>query len=138
MISQPPPDPDPPASRRRAGQLEAQIVTVLTEAGGALTTGEVLERLGAEAGLSYSTVVTTLTRLHRKGIVTRRRHGRAFRYRAVADATGLTAFRMNRLLSREDDRASVLRRFVSGLDPDDEELLRDLLSQSDPPKDQDG
>ncbi|MFC5751018.1 BlaI/MecI/CopY family transcriptional regulator [Actinomadura rugatobispora] len=111
--------------------MEAQILTVLAEAEQPLTTGEVLERLGAGAGLSYSTVVTTLNRLHSKGVASRRRHGRAFRYRAVADAAGLTAFRMNRLLSKEDDRASVLRRFVSSLDPGDEELLRDLLRQDD-------
>ncbi|MBW8487482.1 BlaI/MecI/CopY family transcriptional regulator [Actinomadura sp. PM05-2] len=107
--------------------MEAQIITVLAEADRPLTTGEVLERLGADSGLSYSTVVTTLTRLHRKGALARHRHGRAFRYQAMADAADLTALRMNRLLAEDPDRASVLRRFVGTLDPGDEDVLRDLL-----------
>ncbi|GAA2117708.1 BlaI/MecI/CopY family transcriptional regulator [Actinomadura napierensis] len=123
--------PGTPPPRRRPGELEAQIITVLVEAGAPLTTGEVLKRLGPGGGLSYSTVVTTLTRLHKKGAAVRSRHGRAFRYRAVADAAALTASRMSRLLSDEADRASVLRRFVSTLDPDDEEILRELLRDQD-------
>ncbi|MGI5200443.1 BlaI/MecI/CopY family transcriptional regulator [Spirillospora sp. CA-108201] len=128
-----PPEPDRPAARRRAGQLETQIINVLTEADRPLTTGDVLKALGSEATLSYSTVVTTLNRLHTKGVATRRRHGRAFRYEAVADAAGLTAFKMSRLLREEHNRASALRRFVSTLDPGDEELLRDLLQQGQHP-----
>jgi predicted transcriptional regulator len=99
----------------------------LVEAGRSLTPSEVLEVLNASTTLSYSTVVTTLTRLYKKGSVARQRHGRAYKYGAMADAPGLIAGRMSRLLSEERDRASVLRRFVSALDPGDEELLRELL-----------
>ncbi|GAA1360684.1 BlaI/MecI/CopY family transcriptional regulator [Catellatospora chokoriensis] len=113
--------------RRRSGQLESQIVTVLTEAGVALTPGQVRDRLAAQADLSYSTVVTILTRLHAKGAVIRERRGRAYHYAAVRDAAGLVADRMTRLLAAESDRGSVLRRFVGGLDADDEQILRALL-----------
>ena len=121
-------DPERGSGRRRAGQLEGQIVTVLTQAGRGLTPGEVRARLPE---LSYSTVVTILTRLYDKGAATRRRDGRAYRYEAVADAAALVAGRMNRLLTEEPDRASVLRRFVSTLDEQDEEFLRALLRDSD-------
>lgn len=124
------PDHEPEAAdagRRRAGQLEARIVTVLTEAGLALTPGEVRDRLAPQADLSYSTVVTILTRLHTKGALIRQRDGRAYRYAAVRDAAGLVADRMARLLSAESDRTSVLRRFVGGLDAEDEQILRTLL-----------
>ncbi|WP_030166451.1 BlaI/MecI/CopY family transcriptional regulator [Spirillospora albida] len=130
MTRNPPHEPGHRTPRRRSGELEAQVITVLAEADRPLTTGEVMERL-ADDGLAYSTVVTTLTRLHRKGVAARRRRGRAYRYEAVADAAGLTAYRMNRLLTGEDDRASVLRRFVGALDPGDEEVLRDLLREPD-------
>ncbi|GAA1413006.1 BlaI/MecI/CopY family transcriptional regulator [Catellatospora coxensis] len=113
--------------RRRSGQLESQIITVLTEAGLALTPGQVRDRLAPQADLSYSTVVTILTRLHAKGAVIRERHGRAYHYAAVRDAAGLVADRMTRLLAAEPDRTSVLRRFVGGLDAGDEEILRALL-----------
>lgn len=82
---------------------------------------------GRRADLSYSTVVTILTRLHAKGAVIRERHGRAYRYAAVRDAAGLVADRMARLLAAESDRGSVLRRFVGSLDAEDEQILRSLL-----------
>ncbi|MEV4414925.1 BlaI/MecI/CopY family transcriptional regulator [Catellatospora sp. NPDC049609] len=113
--------------RRRAGQLESQIVTVLTESGLALTPGQVRDRLAPQTELSYSTVVTILTRLYGKGAVIRERDGRAYRYAAVQDAAGLVAERMTRLLEAEPDHTSVLRRFVGSLDADDERFLRALL-----------
>ncbi|MFC6020480.1 BlaI/MecI/CopY family transcriptional regulator [Plantactinospora solaniradicis] len=125
----PPADASSESARRRPGQLEAQVVTVLVEAEGPLTPGEVRDRLDPGGGLSYSTVVTTLTRLFDKGAVTRDRDGRAYRYGAVRDAAGLVAERMSRLLAAEPDRGSVLRRFVSTLDDGDEQILRGLLRQ---------
>jgi predicted transcriptional regulator len=114
------------SGRRRArGQLEAEILTVLHQAGGPLTTGEVAERLGGR--LAYSTVVTILTRLHAKRQLTRTPRGRAYAYAPVADEAGLAARRMRGLLDGRPDRAAVLSRFVGDLTADDEELLRHLL-----------
>ncbi|BCJ76302.1 hypothetical protein CS0771_58460 [Catellatospora sp. IY07-71] len=129
MSTRPPDAPDP--GRRRSGELESQIVTVLTAAETALTPGEVRERLIPQSDLSYSTVVTILTRLHAKGAVIRERDGRAYRYAALRDAAGLVADRMTRLLTAEADHSSVLRRFVGSLDADDERLLRELLRDGD-------
>ncbi|WP_170167253.1 BlaI/MecI/CopY family transcriptional regulator [Actinoplanes xinjiangensis] len=116
------------SGRRRPGQLETEIVTVLASATAPMTPGEVRDALDPTGALSYSTVVTTLTRLHEKEAVARHRDGRAFRYGALADPAGLVADRMSRLMAVEPDRASVLRRFVSTLDEDDERLLRELLA----------
>jgi predicted transcriptional regulator len=121
-------DPGRPG-RRRPGQLEAQIVTVLNASPEPLTPGEVRDHLDPGGALSYSTVVTTLSRLYEKGAVTRHRDGRAFRYGAVSNAAGLVADRMSRLLASEPDRTSVLRRFVTTLDSRDEQILRDLLRE---------
>ncbi|MEV4133146.1 BlaI/MecI/CopY family transcriptional regulator [Dactylosporangium sp. NPDC049742] len=125
-MSTPPPPGD---RRRRPGQLEAQVITVLGAAAGPLTPGEVRDLLDPDGALSYSAVVTTLTRLHEKGSVTRHRDGRAFRYGALRDAAGLVAERMSRLLAEEPDRATVLRRFVGTLDDRDEQTLRALLRE---------
>ncbi|GIE30716.1 hypothetical protein Ait01nite_037610 [Actinoplanes italicus] len=122
-----------PSSRRKPGQLETEIVTVLATASAPMTPGEVRHALCPHGSLSYSTVVTTLTRLHEKGQVARHRDGRAFRYGALSDPAGLVADRMTRLMAVEPDRASVLRRFVSTLDEDDERLLRELLNASEEP-----
>ncbi|BCB83147.1 hypothetical protein Psuf_004600 [Phytohabitans suffuscus] len=107
------------------------MVTVLVEAGQPLTPGEVRERLDPSLALSYSTVVTTLTRLYEKDAVTRHRDGRAYRYGALDDAAALVARRMSHLLAAEPDHVPVLRRFVRSLNADDEQTLRDLLNRAD-------
>jgi predicted transcriptional regulator len=115
----------PGSPRRAAGELAAATLAVLQAADRALTPGEVLDRLGG--GLAYSTVVTILSRLHDKGVLTRLRSGRAYSYAPVADEPGLAARRMRGVLDAEADRAAVLARFVSELSPADERLLRQML-----------
>ena len=121
-------------SRRGAGELEAAALAVLQAAGTALTPGQVRDRLGGR--LAYTTVVTILSRLHAKGVLERRKAGRAYVYAPVADEPGLAARRMARMLDGEADREAVLARFVSGLSDTDEELLRRMLG--DPPGPADG
>ncbi|MEV0896033.1 BlaI/MecI/CopY family transcriptional regulator [Actinoplanes sp. NPDC049802] len=115
----------PPEARRPAGALESAILRVLVAASEPLTPREVQERLGAP--LSYSTVVTILTRMHEKGKAARYRDGRSFRYAPLTDESSVAAQRMSAALETGPDRATVLRRFVAGLRPGDEDLLRQLL-----------
>src|ERR1700722_6593557 len=112
--------------RRAAGQLEAAVLDVLQRAGSALSPGEVRERIGGE--LAYTTVVTILSRLHAKGLLSRYKDGRVHRYAPVADQPGLAARRMASVLDEEADREAVLARFVSSLSDRDEELLRKMLA----------
>ena len=115
------------AGRRAAGELEAAVLAVLQAAGSPLSPGEVRDRLGEN--LAYTTVVTILSRLHGKGVLNRRKAGRAFLYAPVADEPGLAARRMTQMLDAEPDREAVLARFVSGLSGTDEELLRRMLGE---------
>lgn len=117
--------PQPPGGRRGAGELESAVLGVLQAADSALTPSQVRERLSA--GLAYTTVVTIMSRLHAKGVLTRVKAGRAYAYSPVADEPGLAARRMRGVLEAEEDREAVLARFVSGLTPDDERLLRRML-----------
>ncbi|MFC8675922.1 BlaI/MecI/CopY family transcriptional regulator [Streptomyces griseorubiginosus] len=114
--------------RRGQGELETQVLSTLREADGPATAGWVQERLGA--GLAYTTVITILTRLLAKGVVTRERSGRSFVWTPVADEAGLAAHRMRRLLDGESDREAVLASFVTSLNADDEKLLRELLGRT--------
>jgi predicted transcriptional regulator len=119
------PEAGPPGGRRGFGELEAAILAALQEAGKPLSAGQVRDRLGAE--LAYTTVVTILSRLLDKGVLTRHKAGRSYAYAPVADEPGLAARRMTRVLDGESDREAVLARFVSGLSEDDEVLLRRML-----------
>ena len=113
------------AGRRQRGGLEHEVLAVLAADGGAMTPGQVRDALGA--GLAYTTVMTVLARLSEKGLVTRKRVGRAYAYTAIRDEAELTARQMQKLLDAGDDRAAVLSRFVGTLTDEDERLLVDLL-----------
>lgn len=111
--------------RRARGALESEVMDVLWRAGRPLSPGEVRDLLGPQ--LSYSTVVTILTRLHGKKILERSRAGRSFQYAPLADEAGLAARRLTALLDGSADREAVLSRFVADLSDGDEEILRRLL-----------
>jgi predicted transcriptional regulator len=126
----------PGAERRAAGALEAEILAIVRAADSPLTPGKVRQRLApaTQAGrgdLSYSTVVTIVSRLHAKGLLARQRAGRGFTYTPVDDAS-LAASRMTQVLGSENDHDAVLSRFVSGLSGRDARLLRELLASGEP------
>ncbi len=100
------------------------------------TAGWVQERLGGD--LAYTTVITILTRLLAKGAVARERAGRSFSWTSASDEAGLAAHRMRRVLDAESDREAVLASFVTGLGPDDERLLRELLGRPRPEREHEG
>jgi predicted transcriptional regulator len=113
--------------RRDRGDLENEVLAALAAAGRPLTPGEVLAALDRE--LAYTTVLTTLTRLHGKDVVSRERAGRAYAY-APADTATAAARRMRRLLDGGQDRAVVLARFLDELDPGDVPVLQRLLAEA--------
>ena len=123
-------DAGPGTPRRPPGALEAEVMSVLRAAGMPLSPGQVRERLATRQleELSYSTVVTIVSRLHAKGLLERERAGRAFVYRPVDDASR-AASQMSRALAAGSDHGAVLSRFVSGLSGRDARLLRDLLGE---------
>jgi predicted transcriptional regulator len=118
-------------TRRRAmGALEAEVLEVLWRAKGAQTPNDVLAALDDD--LAYTTVMTTLVRLHDKGLVERVKVGRSFSYSAVVSEADLVASRMQRELSRSSDRMASMSRFVDGLTLAEARQLRRLLEQPEP------
>jgi predicted transcriptional regulator len=125
----------PPRPRgRQRGGLEREILACLAAAARPMSPGEVRAELDDQ--LAYTTVMTTLSRLHAKGAVSRAPAGRGFAYElrgGPADAqASMTARRMLALLHGGGDRAGVLSRFVADLSPEDEQMLSDLLADSGP------
>ena len=115
-------------SRRAYGALETDVLGVLWDGGAALTPGEVRDALGGD--LAYTTVMTVLTRLFEKGLVTRTQQGRAFAYRPAHSRSELAAQRMRDILADAGDRAGALTGFVGGLSKRDAELLRRIVGES--------
>jgi predicted transcriptional regulator len=122
------------ARARGRGDLEREILACLGARGEPMTPAEVLESLGT--GLAYTTVMTTLSRMHDKRALVREPRGRAYAYAMPSDVgtahASMTAFHMQKLLDAEDDRAGVLAQFVANLDDADGKLLQQLLRPEDP------
>ncbi len=89
------------------------MLAVLWDADSPLTAAQVLaEHPGT---LAYTTVMTILTRLHAKGIVSRAAVGRAYAYQAIEGQAEMAAKRMAQVLEHTGDQSAVLSRFVAHL-----------------------
>ncbi|MFJ9348434.1 BlaI/MecI/CopY family transcriptional regulator [Streptomyces sp. NPDC101237] len=114
--------------RRQHGELVADVLAVLWEAGEPMTAQQVNAVL--DKGLARTTTATILARLYEKGTLRRTPVPRGFAYEPMADEAGLAASRMRRELESDLSRDLVLKRFVSSLSADDEETLRRLLLEA--------
>ena len=117
------------AERKPMGSLEAAVLRYLWNARQAATPGEVNRALGEE--VAYTTVMTVLTRLWRKGLVDRERQGRAYAYRPLVSEADYAAKRMRDTLGRAQNREAVLSRFVDTLSARDAKALRRALGKLD-------
>ncbi|WP_322752360.1 BlaI/MecI/CopY family transcriptional regulator [Frankia sp. Cas3] len=113
----------------RLGDLERSVMDVLWDTDGWLTAREVAARLDHERDLAYTTVLTVLERLERKGFVQRERAERAHRYQASSSRDAVVAEAMLAVLDTTDDRNSALVRFVGSVSPAEAEILRRALTR---------
>lgn len=97
---------------------------------GWLSVREVHERL-VDRDLAYTTVMTVLDRLAKKGLVGRERVGRAWRYRAAATRDELTAEVLRSSLAPlgPDDRKAALLHFLDNATTEDLDVLRAGLAE---------
>jgi predicted transcriptional regulator len=112
--------------RRSAGELESEVLATLWATERPLTPAEIQTQIGG--GLAYNTVHTILKRLYDKGLVLRDAAGRRGAYRPAKNAAELTADAMHEALDRGPDPIAALQQFVTGLSPEEEKALRDLLA----------
>lgn len=113
--------------RAAPGSLEQAVLEVLWDHGGWLTPGEVHDRLDGAHPLGYTTVMTVLVRLWRKGRLERQKTGRAFAYRPSASREQSVAERMEAILAAAADRPTALGHFVERLDAAERAQLQRLL-----------
>lgn len=116
--------------RRPMGSLEASVLDVLWKSADPLTPADVQAKLDGD--LAYTTVMTILTRLWKKGTVERTRTGRAYAYSPAVTQAEFLAERMRGQLRRTKDHSAVLSQFVDKLSQKDTAALRDLLTELDP------
>lgn len=96
--------------------------------GGQGTVREVLEQLREERKIAYTTVLSTMENLHRKGHLNREREGKAYRYRTSLSHAEHTAALMREALSLgEQDTAAVLTHFVGEMSPQELAGLKEVI-----------
>lgn len=112
---------------RQLGELEAAVMDRLWSWNRPTRVREVLDDLRAERDLAYTTVMTVMDNLHRKGLLARERDGRAYRYRPTASREEHTAALMEAALAAGGDRSTALLRFVDRMDRTEMAALRKAL-----------
>lgn len=118
----------------RLGELERAVMEQLWAAQDAATTPvsvrEVHEALAESRDLAYTTVMTVLDRLTKKGFVERERDGRAWRYIPSQTREQLTAETLHHTLSALSgaDRTSALLHFLDESSPAELDDLRSALA----------
>ncbi len=123
------------SSSRKAqlGDLETEVMAVLWERGKA-TVQEVREALQSRRPLAYTTVMTVMSRLAKKGLLNRWKEGRAYVYSPATSQEKLAGNLMSSLIRRLYDGATgtAIAHLIEN-DPavDDEELqrLEELIRQ---------
>jgi predicted transcriptional regulator len=115
---------------RRFGELEAVIMERLWERGRPALVREILDDLRGDRALAYTTVMTVMDNLHRKGWLRRERDGRAWRYEPTGSRSGYTAGLMSDALETSTDRRRALAHFALQMSPHDAAVLRDALDQA--------
>jgi predicted transcriptional regulator len=83
----------------RLGDSQLQIMKVLWERGQA-SVNDVLDALGPDADLAYTTVATMLRRLEARGLVTHTTEGRTFVYRPAVAADEVSRSHTDHLVDR--------------------------------------
>lgn len=109
------------------GQLEAAVMDRLWSWDHPVSVRAVLEDLQKDRPLAYTTVMTVLDNLHRKGMVLREKSGRAYVYRPTRSRETHTAELMEQVLAGTNDRGGALLRFVEQMSVDEIDELRSAL-----------
>ena len=113
------------SDRRSMGALEHEVLSQLWTMDEPATPAEVLDALDTD--LAYTTIMTILSRLWQKGLVTRERRGRAYAYSPSVTEADLTAQRMQAALGEASDRNAALTGFARSLSAREARALRALL-----------
>jgi predicted transcriptional regulator len=112
---------------RGFGDLEAVIMDRLWTWNRPTTVREVLDDLQTYRDIAYTTVMTVMDNLHRKGALTREKDGRAWRYLPARSRDDYAAELLSSVLDEAGDRSETLMRFVSRMRASEVEALRRAL-----------
>ncbi|SDC76429.1 Predicted transcriptional regulator [Rhodococcus tukisamuensis] len=106
------------------GDLETAVMDVLWSVDEPVRVRDVMDRLQPPRPLAYTTVMTVLDNLHTKGMVSRQRVGRAYRYRATRSREETAADLLRQVLRSSGDAEQVMLHFANSASEDESRILR--------------
>ena len=112
---------------RGFGDLESVIMHLVWDHDGPVTVRDLLGELRHERAIAYTTVMSTMDNLHRKGWLARTKDGKAYRYTATASREEYSARLMAEALADGGDTEAVLSHFVAKIDGQESEVLRSVV-----------
>jgi predicted transcriptional regulator len=122
--------------RARLGDLERAIMDRLwaidpPTPDAAMSVRQIHDSLSQERDIAYTTVMTVLDRLTKKGLVTRERDGRAWRYLPQSTSEELTAHLLRDSLDHIDtgDRRAAMLHFLDAASADEIDDLKAALAE---------
>ncbi len=117
---------------RQLGELEAAVMDRLWAWNRPVVVREVLQDLQRDRAIAYTTVMTVLDNLHRKGFAVRQKDGRAYRYRPALTREQHTARVIEQVLASSGDREAALLHFVEQMPAEEVRRLREALTSFSP------
>lgn len=112
---------------RGFGDLEAVIMDRVWGRGEPVTVRDLVDELSAERTIAYTTVMSTMDNLHRKGWLDRVKDGKAYRYTATASRAEYSARLMREALTDGGNAEAVLTYFVAQMGSGESDALRSAL-----------
>jgi predicted transcriptional regulator len=112
---------------RGFGDLEAVVMDRLWDRAGTTTVRAVFEDLHQSREIAYTTVMSTMDNLHRKGWLARERQGKAFLYWPTLTREEYSARLMRDALDAGGDSGAVLTHFLRQMTDEESATLRTAL-----------
>ncbi|UYM05673.1 BlaI/MecI/CopY family transcriptional regulator [Solicola gregarius] len=115
---------------RQFGELEAVVMDRLWSRAEPATVREIRTDVNEERPVAYTTVMTVMDNLHRKGFLDREKAGRAWRYRPVKTREEYTADLMREVLDSGADRDATLVHFLGSMSHTEVGDLKAMLERA--------
>jgi predicted transcriptional regulator len=112
---------------RGFGDLETVIMHLVWDHGSPVTVRELFDELRQERAIAYTTVMSTMDNLHRKGWLARAKEGKAYRYTATDSREEYSARLMREALADGGDTEVVLSHFVAQMVGEESDALRAVI-----------
>ena len=107
------------------GDLEVQVMRRIWARRGPATVRDVLGDLQADRDIAYTTVMTVMGNLEKKGWLRRQAEGRAYRYEPLVSAEDYSAGLMRQAMEASTDRPAALLHFIEDLTADEADALEE-------------